>query len=95
MKKRFAIVLALLMALTLAACGDQNDDPNDVVGGDWRVTGVGEKAAYSIYEAAKKGNFVSREDLIIESGVSKTVIAKLGELGALGSIPETNQISMF
>lgn len=40
MKKRFAIVLALLMALTLAACGDQNDDPNDVVGGDWRVTGV-------------------------------------------------------
>lgn len=40
MKKRFAIVLALLMALTLVACGDQNDDPNDVVGGDWRVTGV-------------------------------------------------------
>lgn len=40
MKKQFAIVLALLMALTLAACGDQNDDPNDVVGGDWRVTGV-------------------------------------------------------
>lgn len=59
------------------------------------LSGVGEKAAYSIYEAAKKGNFVSREDLIIESGVSKTVIAKLGELGALGSIPETNQISMF
>ena len=40
MKKRFAIVLALLMALSLAACGDQNDDPNDVVGDDWRVTGV-------------------------------------------------------
>lgn len=40
MKKRFAIVLALLMALTLVACGDQNDDPNDVVGDDWRVTGV-------------------------------------------------------
>ena len=59
------------------------------------LSGVGEKAAYSIYEAAQKGDFVSREDLILESGVSKTVIQKLGELGALSDIPETNQISMF
>ena len=59
------------------------------------LSGVGEKAAYSIYEAAQKGDFVSREDLILEAGVSKTVIQKLGELGALSDIPETNQISMF
>ena len=38
--KRMKKYLTLLLALTLAACGNQNDDPNDVVGGDWRVTGV-------------------------------------------------------
>ncbi len=38
MKKLFALIIALLMCLSLAACG--NDDPGDVVGDDWRVTGV-------------------------------------------------------
>ena len=57
--------------------------------------GVGEKAAYAIYEAAKKGNFVSREDFSIEAGVSKTIIQNLADLGAMGDLPETSQISMF
>ena len=39
--------------------------------------GVGEKAAYSIYEAAQKGNFVSIEDFQLEAGVSKTIIQNL------------------
>ena len=57
--------------------------------------GVGEKAAYAIYEAAKKGNFVSREDFSVEAGVSKTIIQNLADLGAMGDLPETSQISMF
>ncbi len=59
------------------------------------LSGVGEKAAYSIYEAAQRGNFVSREDFQIEAGVSKTIIQNLADLGALSDLPETNQISMF
>ncbi len=59
------------------------------------LSGVGEKAAYSIYEAAQKGNFVSREDFAIEAGVSKTIIQNLTDLGALSDLPDTNQISMF
>lgn len=59
------------------------------------LSGVGEKAAYSIYEAAQKGNFVSREDFQIEAGVSKTIIQNLAELGAMNDLPDTNQISMF
>ena len=59
------------------------------------LSGVGEKAAYSIYEAAQKGNFVSREDFAIEAGVSKTIIQNLADLGALSDLPDTNQISMF
>ena len=57
--------------------------------------GVGEKAAYAIYEAAQKGNFVSREDFQIEAGVSKTIIQNLSDLGAMNDLPDTNQISMF
>ena len=57
--------------------------------------GVGEKAAYSIYEAAQRGNFVSKEDFQIEAGVSKTIIQNLADLGAMNDLPDTNQISMF
>ena len=59
------------------------------------LSGVGEKAAYSIYEAAQKGNFVSIEDFQIEAGVSKTIIQNLADLGAMNDLPDTNQISMF
>jgi len=59
------------------------------------LSGVGEKAAYSIYEAAKRGNFVSQEDFQIEAGVSKTIIQNLADLGAMNDLPDTNQISMF
>ena len=59
------------------------------------LSGVGEKAAYAIYEAAQKGNFVSKEDFAIEAGVSKSIIQSLADLGALNDLPDTNQISMF
>ena len=59
------------------------------------LSGVGEKAAYSIYEAAQKGNFVSVEDFQLEAGVSKAIIQSLADLGAMNDLPDTNQISMF
>lgn len=42
MKKLFSLLLALGLCLGLTACGSggEDDDPNDVVGGDWRVTGI-------------------------------------------------------
>ncbi|MBE6769390.1 MAG: PolC-type DNA polymerase III [Ruminococcaceae bacterium] len=57
--------------------------------------GVGEKAAWQIYNAAQKGDFISKEEFQVEAGVSKTVMAALSDLGALGELPDTNQISMF
>ncbi|MBO4693698.1 MAG: PolC-type DNA polymerase III [Clostridia bacterium] len=59
------------------------------------ISGVGEKAAYSIYEAAQKGDYISKEDFAASAGVSKTIIEKLGELGALSGLPDTNQMSLF
>ncbi len=59
------------------------------------LPGVGEKAAWQIYNAAQKGDFISKEEFQVEAGVSKTVMAALSDLGALGELPDTNQISMF
>ena len=57
--------------------------------------GVGQKAAESLQRAAQKGNFISREELQIEAGVSKTVIEALADAGALDFLPDTNQLSFF
>lgn len=59
------------------------------------LDGVGDKAAYAIYETAQKGDFVSKEDFRIESGISKTILAQLDEMGILGDIPDTNQLTLF
>ena len=59
------------------------------------LSGVGEKAAYSIYNAAQSGDYVSKEDFAVSAGVSKTIIEKLSEIGALADLPDTNQMSLF
>ncbi|MBQ2252698.1 MAG: PolC-type DNA polymerase III, partial [Clostridia bacterium] len=59
------------------------------------LNGVGESAAESIAEAMASGEIFSQLDLIARAKVSKTVLAKLAETGALGSMPETNQLSFF
>ena len=59
------------------------------------LSGVGEKAAISMYEAAQAGDFISKEEFQTQAGVSKTVIEMLTQIGALDSLPDTSQISMF
>ena len=59
------------------------------------LNGVGENAAKSIFEAAKDGEFISKEDLRTRAKVSKTVIETLDEHGCLEGLPDTNQLSLF
>ncbi len=59
------------------------------------LSGVGAKAAWSLYEAAQAQNFISKDEFQIEAGVSKTIIDKLDELGALEGLPETTQMTLF
>ena len=59
------------------------------------LSGVGDKAAISLWETAQKGDFISKEDFGAQAGVSKTIIETLSDMGVLGELPDTNQISMF
>ncbi len=57
--------------------------------------GLGESAAHSLKQTAMKKDYLSVEELRIQSGVSKTVIEMLSKSGALGDVPATTQISLF
>ena len=59
------------------------------------LPGVGEKAAADIQKAVDEGNYMSIDDLQIESGVSKSVIESLKSVGALSFLPDTNQMTLF
>jgi len=59
------------------------------------VNGVADAAAKSIAEAAKKGEFMSKEDFKIRTGSTKTVMEALENIGCFKGMGETNQISFF
>ena len=59
------------------------------------IEGLGDNAAVAIAEAAKDGPFLSRDDFRDRAKVSKTVIGLMGDLGLLGDMPESNQLSLF
>ena len=57
------------------------------------IDGMGEAAATSLKEAAKDGIFLSRAELKARAKLSGTLIDKMAELGILGDMPETGQLS--
>lgn len=60
------------------------------------IPGLGETAALSIVENRAGRTFISQEELLAACPkVSKTHVEQLREAGALGSMPETSQISLF
>mgnify|MGYP001401648275 FL=1 len=59
------------------------------------LQGLGATAAQNIAEARSEGAFLSVEDLIVRSRISKTVVDILQRNGCLEGMPESNQISLF
>ena len=59
------------------------------------IDGLGDKAADAVVEAAKDGMFLSKDDFRDRTKVSKTVIELMDDLGILGDLPDTNQLSLF
>ncbi len=59
------------------------------------IDGLGEKAADAIVEAAKDVPFLSKDDFSQRTKASKTIVDLMSDLGLLGNLPESNQISLF
>jgi DNA polymerase-3 subunit alpha (Gram-positive type) len=59
------------------------------------IGGVGEAAAASLALARREGPYISMDDVQARSKVSKTVIEKLQEAGAMGNLPQSSQMTFF
>ena len=59
------------------------------------IDGMGDKAADGLVDAALDGQFLSKDDLRDRAKISKTVIETMADLGILGDMAESNQISLF
>lgn len=59
------------------------------------IDGLGDNAAISIAEAAKNGPFLSKDDFRERTRVSRTAVDLMSDLGLLGNLPESNQLSLF
>lgn len=59
------------------------------------LDGVGESAAISLEEGAKDGTYMSIEDIVIKTKVTKAVVETLRACGALDGMPESAQMSLF
>ena len=59
------------------------------------IEGMGDNAAIAVAEAAKNGPFLSKDDFRQRTKATKTVIDLMSDLGLLGDMPESNQLSLF
>jgi DNA polymerase-3 subunit alpha (Gram-positive type) len=79
----------------------RSDAKNFVIDGDTLIPpframdSLGENVAQNIMVAREEGEFLSKEDLRVRAGVSKTLIEKMSEQGILDGLPEENQLSLF
>ena len=61
------------------------------------IDGIGDNAAKQIAAAVNDGNgdFISCDDLMARAGIGQSVVDSLRKCGALGDLPDSNQISLF
>ena len=59
------------------------------------IAGLGLSAAEGVVYAAMDGPFLSKEDFRNRSKVSKTICDLMSDMGILGDLPESNQLSLF
>ena len=73
-----------------------NPEKNSLLPPFTSIPGLGESAAFSIMENREGRHFISQEELLAACPKgSKTHGEQLREAGALGTMPETSQISLF
>lgn len=59
------------------------------------VDSLGESVADTIIEARESADFLSKEDLMQRTKISKTLLQKFEEMGIVSQLNDTNQLSLF
>ena len=59
------------------------------------ISGMGQTAAQSLVDARKEGEFLTIEDMLQRTKISRTLAEAMKRLGVLGDMPETDQMSLF
>ena len=59
------------------------------------LKGLGENAAKSLQDEAAKATFISCDDILARTSVSKTVVETMKQIGALEGLPESSQTTLF
>ena len=59
------------------------------------LRGLGGAAAKALEDASKNGDYLSKEEVGTRAGVGKATLETLAAAGALGSLPDSSQMSFF
>lgn len=59
------------------------------------IGGLGDQVAINIEDEARKGQFMSKDDLSQRAKVSGTIIQNMSDLGILDGMSQSNQLSLF
>ncbi len=81
--------------LTLVHAKDFQIIDNKIMPALSSIDGLGEKVGEAIIEAVKDGEFLSKEEFRQRTKASNTLVEKMTELGILGNLPESNQLSLL
>jgi DNA polymerase-3 subunit alpha (Gram-positive type) len=73
----------------------QPEDKHTIIPPFTVVDGLGANVAKSIVEAREENPFLSKEDILKRTQLSATMLKKLEQLGAVGDLSESNQMSLF
>lgn len=71
------------------------DDDHAIIPPFTAVDSLGLAVAQSIVKARNERHFISKEDLLNRTSISKTLVERLDLLGALEGLDEGNQLTLF
>lgn len=86
------------MSISRSAASEFIKDPEDefgIIPPFTAVDALGESVARSIVRAREESAFLSKEDLMARTQLSKTLLEKLDRLDALEGLDEENQLTLF
>ncbi|QRG87398.1 PolC-type DNA polymerase III [Bulleidia sp. zg-1006] len=70
-------------------------NPNAVIPPFVVIDSLGESVAENIVQARQEGEFLSKEDLLARTHLSKTLLQRFEKMGIIQDLNDTNQLSLF